>query len=127
MYNLSEKVEELLAQEDVLKEILGKGSVEEMKAAFAEHGVEITNEELYTILKAPNEEASDALSAEDLENVNGGVGAIAVSLGALGWAWDTACDYYGGPAAALECTVNYWVGAYNRTKKKIKNKFNKKK
>lgn len=127
MYNLSEKVEELLAQEDVLKKILEKGSVEEMKAAFAENGAEITDEELYTILKAPNEEASDALSAEDLDNVNGGIGlGVTLALGALGWAWDWSCDIHGGPDAAVKYTVDFWTGAYNKTKKKIKDKFKKK-
>lgn len=92
------KFQELINDENFVKAAFCVDTVEEVQKAFADHGVEITTEEIYAIGDAVSAatSAGGELSEDALDAVSGGViewilvGKVVVAVGgaALGlWGW----------------------------------------
>ena len=80
--------------EVITKALTEAQSVDEMIAAFADHGIEITAEELEQVMKdVLAEESGEELSEGDLEGVSGG--------SAYSWAMNTACNIVVGVVKAV--------------------------
>ena len=87
--------------EVITKALTEAQSVDEMIAAFADQGIEITAEELEQVMKdVLAEESGEELSEGDLEGVSGG--------SAYSWAMNTARNIVVGAVKAVgQAFVNY--------------------
>ncbi len=104
---MNEKIKELLVNEAFAAELEKVETVEEIKALFAAHGVQVTDEELTELIKQPAMADADELSEEDMEMVSGG-SAVTLALKALGWTWKFAVKVYGSPSKAIKGITKFW-------------------
>ena len=86
MYS-EKKLEELFKSEEFKKEVANLKTAEELRAAFAKHGVEMTEEEVVNlcgqIAKQVSEGENGELTEESLENVSGGIAPWLIGLGVV--------------------------------------------
>lgn len=75
-----EKIRELLASEDFGREVADAETSEDFQAAFQRHGVELTIEEVDSILVQAAAASGIELNEDLLENVTGGFGVLGTAL-----------------------------------------------
>lgn len=81
----NQKLAELFESEQFKEEASKIQTAEELQALFAEHGVDLTMDEVINLCAAIAAQMGEAeLSEEDLENVAGGFGIVTVGLICLG-------------------------------------------
>ena len=68
----TQKLQELMADEEFLKSTMDMETPAELRAAFAARGLEMTEDEVIRVVKLVNKEENDELNEESLENVAGG-------------------------------------------------------
>lgn len=82
-----EKLSSILGSEEMMMRISNSASIEEMQECFAENGIVLTTEEVNAFVDFMNSTEKDALSAEDLDLVAGGVVATVTAVQIFSWAW----------------------------------------
>ncbi len=108
MTNCREKINQVIRNEEFVKQLESMESVDEVKKLFASNNVELTDDELNEFFGSPLEESKgDELNETDLDNVAGGIGLTAVMA-----TWGFACQYWGGPRKAMLETVKFWTGLF---------------
>ncbi len=75
-----QRIKELLADEEFVKELVALETPEEVQAMLEEYDIEVTTEEIQQIHDFLVEHEGEELSEEDLENVAGGFGLIILAL-----------------------------------------------
>ena len=81
----NQKLTKLFESEQFKEEASKIQTAEELQSLFAEHGVDLTMEEVIDLCAAIAAQMGEAeLSEEDLENVAGGIGLVTVGLICLG-------------------------------------------
>lgn len=75
-----EKIKELLASEDFGREVADAETTEDFQAAFMRHGVELTLEEVDSILVQAAAVCGPELTEDQLEYVSGGFGLLTTGL-----------------------------------------------
>ena len=75
-----EKIKELLASEDFGREVANAETTEDFQAAFKQNGVELTLEEVDSILVQAAAACGMELNEDQLENVSGGFGILGTAL-----------------------------------------------
>lgn len=104
------KIKELFDNEAFVNKFNEATNPEELKGVFEEFGLEISDEDLTELIKAPMDEQKEELSEDDLGDVSGGV------VGAALWALKKTCqysvNYWGGPKEAVVATYSFWRNVF---------------
>lgn len=104
---MNANVKELFGNQEFVEKFNALEGIESAKALFAEYGVEISNEELAELVNGAIENVNAEFSAEDLDDVNGGIFA---TLGAiLAGSWALAVKTYGSPENAVREIGLFWA------------------
>ena len=105
---MTTNIKELFANESFVNRFNTLEGIESAKDLFAEYGVEISNEELAELINGATGKNMDVeFSAEELDDVNGGVFA---TLGAiLAGSWKFAVKVYGSPENAIKEIGLFWA------------------
>lgn len=114
---MEERISALFGNEEFVAKFNALTSPEDIKALFGSYGVDLSDEELKSMIDEAVGQNEGELSADDLDNVNGGIFA---TLGAiLAGTWSFAVKVYGSPEAAIAGIGTYWA---NKLMKKSKKK-----
>lgn len=104
---MSKNYKELFGNEEFVEKFNSLEGIESAKTLFAEYDVEISDEELAELIKEAVEKSDAEFSAEELDDVNGG---IFGTLGAiLAGTWSLAVKTYGSPEKAVKEIGLFWA------------------
>lgn len=112
---LTEKIQKLFQDEAFMTKMNEVTEAEDLKALFASHGIELTDEELVEFVKAPMDskmgENEGELDEASLDEVSGGI--VEKSWKALKKTWKKAVDVWGSEEETVKGCAQFWKDVFS--------------
>lgn len=103
-----QEIKSLFGNEEFVAKFNAVGDPDEIKALFKEYGVEISDEDLISLIKeSVGEPAETELGEDALDDVSGGVVATLAKI--LAGTWAFAVKTYGSPENAVREIGLFWA------------------